>query len=413
MTHILGHMDQMTELKESLERVMAPIEAARGLPNALYVDETVYQEECQRLLQGGWACLGFSHDIDNPGDQVPVDFAGLPLLMLRGKENDLRVFHNVCPHRGRQLLDQSVSGRLAVTCPYHRWSFKTDGTLVKAPHVGGMDQHTCPGFDAANARLKEVRSAEWMGLIFIDVSGTAEPFEHYMAPVSARWAEFQRTPVVHGGTDSSLTMEVACNWKLAVENYCEAYHLPWVHPDLNKYSPLDQHTAIVGTTISGQISSNYNPQFPDGAAPFPNAPGLSAYWNTGAEYLSLFPNVLLGIHRDHFFAVLVTPKGPARSVERLEVFYFDETVRNDSYQKSRETNTKLWETVFLEDQDSVEGLQRGRHSPAYDGGIFSPVMDPPTLAFHQWVAAAWLYGRGRTEDLTLTAGDNIHDLSDT
>ena len=178
-----------------------------------------------------------------------------------------------------------------------------------------------------------------------------------------------------------------------MENFCEAYHLPRVHPNLNSYSPLDRHHPIVEETYSGQGSECYTPIFSKGILAFPNAPNLSAFWETGAEYVSLYPNVLLGIHRDHFYAVLIEPKGTNRTRERLEIFYYDQVVRDPSFGAARAHNRELWQSIFTEDRDPVEGMQRGRASPGFDGGVFSPVMDVATHAFHSWIAQALLYGR--------------------
>ena len=281
----------------------------------------------------------------------------------------------------------------AIVCPYHSWTYDFDGALVRAPHVGGVGHHSCPGFKKDEIGLKKVRSAQWFGLVFVDLSGTAEAFDDFIAPIALRWRDFASVPLVHTGDDSTITLELDCNWKLPVENYCEAYHLPWVHPELNRYSPLKHHCNIVETGYSGQISESYVPSFPEKTLAFPHAPNLPAEWENRAEYIALFPNVLLGIHRDHFYAVLILPNGPIRTCERFEIFYFDERVREPAYVESRAANRKFWETTFIEDRVAVEAMQRGRHSTDFDGGIFSPVMDPPTHAFHRWIARAWTDGR--------------------
>lgn len=201
-----------------------------------------------------------------------------------------------------------------------------------------------------------------------------------------RWQDFAGAMLIHGGEDSTIRIDLACNWKLAVENYCEAYHLPFVHPELNKYSPLDQHFCIIDEAHSGQRSEVYAPTYPEGQAAFPNAPDLPASWDTGADYIALYPNVLLGIHRDHFFAVLLEPEGPSRTHERFETFYFDPAVQGTAFDATRIANRDLWQSVFAEDRDAVESMQRGRASPGFDGGVFSPVMDAATHVFHIWMA---------------------------
>lgn len=382
--------DQPGYMFESFQRVLNPIETARGLPNRIYTDNGAHDYECAHVLTRSWACIGFQKDIPNPGDAFPVDFAGHPLLMVHGRDGEIRVFHNVCRHRGRILVDEPAHLKSAIVCGYHCWTYALDGQLIGAPHVGGVGKHDCAGFDKANIRLQTVPNAIWMGMVFADLSGRAPPFHDFIAPLRERWRDFDGVPLIHTGDDSTITFDLACNWKLAVENYCEAYHLPWVHPELNRYSPLDKHTPIVEPMYSGQISECYNPEFPEGAPAFPSLPGLPAYWDSGAEYVALFPNVLLGAHRDHFFAGLILPDGPAGTHERFELFYFDDAVRGNEYAPSRAANRTLWESVFAEDRDAVEAMQRGRRSSGFDGGVFSPVMDPPTHVFNMWIARAWM-----------------------
>ena len=378
---------------KALDRVLGPIGSAHGLPNSCYTDPECYDIERRQVLADGWVCVGFSIDVPGPGDLFPLSFAELPLLIVRSGDGVVRLFHNVCAHRGRILVDTPAASRKAVICPYHRWSYDLDGELIATPNVGGPGQHDCPGFEKRNVRLSEIRSAEWRGLIFADLSGAAEEFTAFIGPLESRWAVFAGASLIHTGIDSTIEFALGCNWKLAVENYCEAYHLPWIHPDLNRISPLDQHHPIVEDAYAGQISERYAPAVSKECKPFPVLPGLNGFWKNGAEYIALFPNVLLGLHRDHYYAVLIQPEGPGRTRERLEIFYFHDAARGKEYEAARRENRARWLSVFAEDQGAVEGMQRGRLSPGYDGGVFSPAMDRPTHAFHKWIAQAMLQGR--------------------
>ena len=385
--------DKLELNEEALRRVLSPIETAHGLPNACYANPTVFEIERRRVFAEGWACVGFVKDVPAAGGLYPFKFAGMPLLMVRRIDGAVGVFHNVCRHRGRKLVEASINVKKAIVCPYHGWTYDLDGALIGTPHIGGLGQHSCPGFDQGSIGLCHVRSAEWFGLIFIDLSGKAEDFADYIRPVAERWRDFENIQLHHVGADCTIEFELECNWKLAVENYCEAYHLPWVHPGLNKYSPLNRHYSIVEETYSGQGSDCYAPRFPTETRAFPNAPDLPAFWQTGAEYIALYPNVLLGIHRDHFYAVLIQPYETSRTRERFEIFYYDEAVGDPSFDTARAYNRDLWRSIFVEDRAAVEGMQHGRASPEFDGGVFSPAMDVATLNFHSWIARAILYGR--------------------
>ena len=105
-----------------------------------------------------------------------------------------------------------------------------------------------------------------------------------------------------------------------------------------------------------------------------------------AEYVAFYPNVLLGIQADHVFALIVEPKSSARSLEHLRLYYVGDEALDDRHAASRNATLESWRVVFAEDVDAVEGMQTGRHSPGYGGGVFSPMMDNPTHHFHQWVA---------------------------
>ncbi|MCM2562386.1 aromatic ring-hydroxylating dioxygenase subunit alpha [Lutimaribacter sp. EGI FJ00015] len=366
-----------------LETVRRPVDQANGLPNAHYVDMAVFDEEKHALLFSQWAGLAVAADVPEPGDAVPIDFLGMPLLLLRDKSGAVRVFQNTCRHRGMILVEEPRKIEGAIRCPYHSWCYATDGRLVSTPHVGGPGRNTHDAVNRSELGLVEIRCHVWFDVVWINVSGDAPEFNDAMADVLARWHEFDK-PMYHGGTNSKFQLEVASNWKLAVENYCESYHLPWVHPGLNSYSRLEDHYNIEkpgeysgqGTLVYRQLRNEHGQTFPDSA-------GLSDKWDTAAEYLAIYPNVLLGVHRDHAFAIVLLPQGPERTVENVHLYY----TQPDTDEGMRARNTQLWKTVFEEDIFVVEGMQRGRHAPLFDGGRFSPAMDGPTHCFHDWVAA--------------------------
>ena len=372
----------------NLRNVMSPIATANGLPNACYVDEDMYRHEQDTLFRDSWAAIGFGKDIAEPGMAHPVTFLGIPMLMVRNAEGAVNVFQNVCRHRGMILIEEPVRLRGPITCPYHAWAYDLNGNLRRTPHVGGPDIDDHDSVKKCDLPLIEVRSHVWRDVIFVNVGGAAPAFEEMAAPLIDRWREFDQ-PLVHTGADSSISFTLACNWKLAVENYCEAYHLPFVHPALNSYSRLEDHYNILDSDgFAGQRTTVYQPQISPEGHRFPQFANLSSQWDAGAEYIALFPNVLLGVHKDHAFAILLLPDGPGRTREQVEIYYADAAVRDDAFAAMRATNAEMWQTVFAEDVGVVEGMQRGRHATGYDGGKFSAVMDAPTHHFHSWVATA-------------------------
>ncbi|MEM6487032.1 MAG: RHO alpha subunit C-terminal catalytic domain-containing protein, partial [Pseudomonadota bacterium] len=168
--------------------------------------------------------------------------------------------------------------------------------------------------------------------------------------------------------------------------YCESYHLPWVHPGLNSYSRLEDHYHIEDEGFSGQGTRAYRPMLSEDGARFPPIEGIDRVWDEGAEYIALYPNVLLGVHKDHAFAIVLEPKAPGRTLEHVAILYPDAAVADAGFATMRTRNAEMWREVFEEDVFVVEGMQRGRHASGFDGGRFSPAMDGPTHAFHRWVA---------------------------
>ncbi|MFT4962114.1 MAG: choline monooxygenase [Paracoccaceae bacterium] len=373
----------MSTNSTDLTQVRRPIHQANGLPNAHYTAPAVYEEEKTALLASQWAGLAVAADVPEAGDAVPITFLDMPLLLIRDKTGQIRVFQNICRHRGMILVEKPRKIEGAIRCPYHSWCYSTQGRLVITPHVGGPGVNEHDGIDRDLLGLIEVRSHIWRDVVWINISGDAPKFEDAMAAVIARWAEFDK-PLFHGGDDSRFSLTVDCNWKLAVENYCESYHLPWIHPGLNSYSRLEDHYHIQEPgQFSGQGTTVYRQLAGDNGAKFSDFDGLSPVWNKAAEYIAVYPNVLLGVHRDHAFTIILVPEGPAKTTENVHIYYASDNSDADL----RVANTEQWKLVFKEDIFVVQGMQRGRAAPGFDGGRFSPVMDNPTHLFHDWVAS--------------------------
>ena len=374
-----------------LDAIRAPIESARGLPNAHYTDPATIAAETRAVLERQWAGLAVGADVPERGDAKPVSFLGQPLLLLRDDAGTVRVFHNICRHRGMILVDAPRKIDGAIRCPYHSWCYAKDGRLVATPHVGGPGQNAHDAIDRSALGLLEVRSHVWRDVVFVNLSGTAPPFEEAQAELIERWSEFDQ-PMFHGGSDSRFTLEAATNWKLAIENYCESYHLPWVHPGLNTYSRLEDHYHIEapgryagqGTTVYRQLTDEAGTKFPDFAE-------LKPFWDEGAEYVAVFPNVLLAVHRDHAYTMIVEPVAHDQTAEHVHLYY----AVPDTDDALRAENCRRWRSVLVEDIGVVEGMQRGRSCTAFDGGRFSPAMDGPTHLFHAWVADCMADDEGR------------------
>ncbi len=375
-----------------IEVVKNPIEKAHGLPNECYLNNDYLEFEKEKIFKNNWTMIGVASSVPNPGDAKPFNLLGIPILIVRNKENEVKVFHNVCSHRGFKLVDQECKLKNVIRCPYHSWSYDFNGKLTVTPHIGGLGKHEVEGFDKNKSNLKEIKSNIWMDLIFININSNAKPFEDFIKPLEDRWSKFiskkDQKLIRHSTDNGYFNMTVNSNWKFAIENYCESYHLPWIHPELNKVSNISDHYHIEDENLnfSGQGSNKYSQQF-DGNIKFKCFPNWPTELSEKSEYVSLYPNVMLGIHIDHFYAFWLEPISNNQTKEHFELYYVgDESASSDEFKDIREKNFAFWQEVMNEDVTAIEGMQKGRNSPAYNGGNFSPVMDTPTLMFHKWVA---------------------------
>jgi choline monooxygenase len=378
---------------EKIKAVNQPIELANGLPNECYTSSQYLMIEREKIFKDKWTVIGVGSSVPNPGDARPYNLLGIPLIILRDKENKLRVFHNVCSHRGFKLLSEPRSLKKFLRCPYHSWSYDFEGKLVATPHIGGLNIHKSEKFDKSKSNLKEVRSKVWMDIIFVNINNNEIEFNEYIKPLEDRWSKFiskeDQNLLVHSKDHGYFYLNVKSNWKFAIENYCESYHLPTIHPELNKISNISDHYHIQGlpNRFAGQGSKKYEQLIKDNKS-FDNFKNWPKDLNKNSEYVALFPNVMIGLHIDHFYVFWLESISANETKEHLTMYYIGENSANGKeFESMRKENARFWKDVMTEDIKAIEGMQEGRNSPVYNGGNFSPTMDNPTHQFHKWVAS--------------------------
>ena len=381
--------------KKEFDSINQPIHLARGLPSACYTTKEWEEVDRETSLAASWACLGYCHDLPSCSYRT-IEFLGIPLIIICDETGFYRVFHNVCRHRGHRLLDAAGSLNGVIQCPYHSWTYRLDGMLKATPNVGGFGTHELENQYRSQLGLLEVRSATWLGLIFINLSEDAAEFLDYLAPLRSRWSPFLGTEefdnFLFPKTNDLIDLRVKANWKLVVENYCESYHLPWVHPNLSSYSKAKDHYNIV---LKGLGSGQGTTKFSFAEQEAINLPKFTSWpekYIDVAEYIALYPNLLLGIHSDHVFVIVVNPVANDETLENILIYYPDRETDSSDYETARREIMAGWIAVFEEDIKPLEGMQKGRESKAFDGGIFSPILEIPTHAFHCWVAEKYPKG---------------------
>ena len=212
--------------ERAIEALRHPaLEEARGLPASLYTSREFFDIEQRRLFPRTWVGIAFDTDVPAPGDAIPLIVCGLPVILVRDHNGEVRVLHNVCRHRATIVLERAAKGLRTFKCPYHGWVYGTDGSLKATPFWDGTaDSHRCP-VDAAGNGLVPVRSGVWNHVVFVNLDGQAEPLDSYLAPMAAELAHLDVQGLELG---HRLDWKFRANWKLVMENW-EVYHHVWVH----------------------------------------------------------------------------------------------------------------------------------------------------------------------------------------
>ena len=211
-----------------------------ALPNAFYRDPVVHAAEMAGIWHADWVFVTTEDAVAAPGDQLPVIVGDQPVLLLRNQEGELRALSNLCAHRGTLLVERPAKGK-RIQCPYHAWTYNDGGRLLAAPFTSKDD------VDKAAHCLPEYRVESWHGLVFISLDPAVEPLAERFAAVESLVVE-RGLDELHHYSDYQETQQWDCNWKLAIVNAMESYHLFQVHPKtLEPYTPTRDAYYITGS----------------------------------------------------------------------------------------------------------------------------------------------------------------------
>jgi len=360
------------EIRAIQEAARRAVEAGGHLPAAAYTDAGYLQHEHAALFLRTWVLAGTASEVPHDGDARPVEIAGRPLVLLRDR-GTVRVISNICPHRSACVLDAPVSRAAALTCPYHAWSYRLDGTLRMRPHFHGGGVHdTDP--DDPQVRLEPVRSARWNDLVFVNIDGNAPPFEDFITPVAQRYEGYDFSAMKLAGT---FELEAPGNWKLVAENYLDNYHIFALHPSIDRsYPQARRHPArlvapplILGSYAKDASEDNY-------MATLPANPGVPAHLRNDNAFFTIFPNVLLHVWSFSVMVMQLVPLSPERTLERY-FFYFhapDGELPADA--QPREQAMEAYRAINeTEDFPIIPNMQRTRASGGFDQGRLSAFWD--------------------------------------
>ena len=353
-----------------LEPALRPFGKSRMLPRDAYTSPRVFAFEQERFFAGSWTCVGREGDLEGTGAQRAVRVGGAGVLLVRGGDGRVRAFANTCRHRGHELLGVGEqTTRRTVLCPYHAWTYDLDGALRVAP---GFRDHQ--DFRPAEHGLVELPLESWHGFLFVNGSGDGPPFAEHVGALDDLVAPYRPdrlVPLVGHAYD------LACNWKVVLENYHECYHCPLIHPELCQVSPpasgdnFELDGAWVGGTMD--LKDHAVTMSLDGHSDGVPIPGLDTERLRTVAYLGLFPNLLLSLHPDYLMTHLVEPLGPELSHVVCTWYFPPEAAERPGFDPSYAVD--FWDRTNRQDWAACESVQRGMASPHFQPGPLAPAED--------------------------------------
>jgi Rieske 2Fe-2S family protein len=342
------------------------------LPGRYYTEPAIFELEKRNIIEKQWMYVCRAEDVPVPGRFVRTMLGDENVIVVRGRDQRLRAFLNVCRHRGAQLcLTDSGDAGKAIRCPYHAWAYQLDGRLITAPNWQSMDS-----VDKSDYGLHPVHLAEWHGMVWLSLAGDPEPFEDQIWPqldyrLGGDRAKFARYGLAGLVLGKRVDYEVAANWKIIQENFQECYHCGTIHPEL--VETLPQFRELNGGADAGYEADGY--RFADdkasfsvsGTAELPRIPGLEDDDDRKYYGMVVRPNCFISLLPDHAIVHRFEMVSPDTTRVVCEWLFPPETVAAGAPYDISDT-VELFHRVNLQDFAASEWCQPNMKSRAYRGG---------------------------------------------
>lgn len=353
-------------LGPTLKKLIDPdISRASSLPAQLYTDTAVPQTEKEKIFLRTWQVVGHVSQFQQPGDYITANLVGEPLLIVRNAKGELKGFYNVCRHRAGPPAE-GCGSRKVFRCGYHGWTYSLDGALLNAPEFEGVE-----AFSKEKFGLAPVRVEEWEGLVFVNLDPNAEPLIPALRelPQQAKKFGFRQMRLYE-----RRVYQMECNWKVYIDNYLEGYHLPSVHPGLNRELDYNSYTTTLFQRHSLQASPIRGPENESTTQRrYSQAQGDDA-----AEYYWIFPNWMLNCYPDNVSLNIVLPVSAERSLAIFEWYFPEDALKTQAPAKT----VAFSDEIQIEDVKICEIVQCNLRSQSYDRGRYSVKQERGLHHFH-------------------------------
>jgi choline monooxygenase len=323
-----------------------------------YVAPDIFEAERQAIFRRHWHMLGPVAQVAEPGQYLAVELATWNLFVIRGRDGELRGFHNVCRHRGARLLEEGVGRCAMLRCPYHLWVYGEEGELRQAPWFGDD-----AGFRLTDWPLEPIHVETWRGLLFVAIAPETSLVEQ-LGDLPEEVVEF---PIESFTAVASERFVMRSNWKTYTDNFVEGYHIPGIHPALIKVIAFDRFETVARRGVVRMTA--------------PQKSG-SIY---GGKWLWAWPNWTLSVFPGGMNTSRINPLA-ADATELVYHFYFADV--SEATAPAREATIQSNCAIVREDFGICEHTQRNYASGAYRPGPLSPRHEQSVAYFQQRVAAA-------------------------
>jgi len=369
----------------------APLDQALTIPAPWYTNESLYQLEMRTVFANSWQMVCRAEQVVNPGRYVTTEVAGEPIVVVRGDDNVLRGFFNVCRHHAATVMTEPEGTANHLRCPYHGWTYSLEGELKGTPDFSGV----C-NFDRSTNSLLPVGTAIWENWVFVKLTGSGigdsslidqsqDPqaaLENFLGGALIDQIHPLELKNLHWMERRQYSFD--CNWKVFVDNYLDGgYHVPHLHKGLD--SVLDYSKYIIEN--GERFCLQWSPLVSEGA----EAETGAVRKGDRALYYWIYPNFMINWYSGVMDTNLVIPRG----VDKTEVifdFYFPDV--SATARERNQASIEVGQRIQDEDVAICKSVQRGLNSRAYNAGRLSVRREAGEHLFHRLLHADLKAGVG-------------------
>ncbi len=367
------------------EKARLPLAQAETLPRWCYTSAEFADAEVREIFRKTWNFVGRVDEVPSSGAYFTVDLFGESIIVVRDRANGIHAFANTCRHRGTRLVNGT--GRCsAFACPYHSWTYALSGELIGAPGMEGV-----AGFAKADYGLIPVRLETWGGFMFVNLDRNGKPLLEHLGNAVDTFAPYNFENMV---VTRKKEYDLACNWKIYVENAMEDYHTATVHRVSIGTQVCTREESIGEWDAVHMLAATTVAILPGEVSPFPYIPTLKGKSAGGTYFSVVYPNWFFASTQDCMWWLHVAPRGPKRCLVTQGSVFSRETSERPDFKQVVQKYYQRWDKSIPEDNAIAEMQQAGLESSFSQPGRLS-LHEPVVHAMAQWVLDRVLSGNGR------------------